>query len=158
VADLYVGYRQQTAHVRDLQQQIVAVARATLPEGVGGPDPVATLQEQIDARQHDLDILNEIVPVSGSTSLDVFRAVSAAIPNRIRIDAADYMMDADAIRMRGNTDSFESVDTIKQEVMTTGFFSDVQVRDARAARNGSGINFRLIMKLSKNVQRAGETQ
>jgi len=154
VTDLYIGYRNQAAQVVELKQQILSVAQATLPDLRDARRPMVELQEEMDARQHELDILNEIVPVSSSTSIDIFRAVSAAIPNSIRLDADDYMMDADAIRMRGNTDSFESVEAIKQHVLGTGFFSEVQVRDARAARDG-GVDFRLIMRLAKDVRRSG---
>ena len=142
VCDLYLDYRRQAATVVNLEEQILNVARATLTDLRDVRRPTVELQEEIDARRHELDTLNDIVPVSSSTSIDIFRAVSAAIPNGIRIDADDYMMDADAIRVRGNTDSFESVESIKQDMLGTGFFSDVQVKDARADPKGSGVDFR----------------
>jgi type II secretion system protein L len=156
VTDLYIDYRRQAATVVDLDQQILNVARATLPELHDVHKPSTELQEAIEARRHELDTLNNIVPVSNSTSLDIFRAIAAAILNNIRIDADDYIMDADAIRMRGNADTFESIDTIRQHLLGTGFFSDVQVKDARANPKGSGVDFRLIMRLSKDFRHGKE--
>lgn len=149
VTHLYVEYRQQARHLDELEQQIRSVARATLPD-IPIRNPVRQLQEEIELLQSELDVLNGIVPLSSSTSLDIFREISAAVPNQVRLDADDYMMDADSIRMRGNADSFESVDTIKQRILATGFFSDVQVRDARADPKGNGVDFRLIMMFAKD--------
>ena len=63
-------------------------------------------------------------------------------------------MDPDAVRLRANTDTFESVDAIKQELLNTGYFSDVQVKDAKAGKDGNGVDFRLNMVLSKDVSTA----
>jgi type II secretion system protein L len=156
VTDLYLDYRRQAEIVVDLDKQILNVARATLPDLRDPHKPSIELQEAIESRRHELDTLNNIVPVSSSTSLDIFRAIATAIRNNIRIDADDYLMDADAIRMRGNADNFESIDTIRQDLLGTGFFSEVQVKDARANPKGSGVDFRLIMRLSKDVRRGRE--
>jgi type II secretion system protein L len=156
VTDLYLDYRRQAEIVVDLDNQILAVARATLPELHDANKPAAELQAALDTRRHELDTLNNIVPVSSSTSLDIFRAIAAAIPSNIRVDADDYLMDADAVRVRGNADTFESIDTIRLDLLGTGFFSDVQVKDARANPKGSGVDFRLIMRLSKGLRRGKE--
>jgi type II secretion system protein L len=156
VTDLFLDYRRQAEIVVDLDRQILAVARATLPELHDAHKPAAELEAAIEARRHELDTLNNIVPVSSSTSLDIFRAIAAAIPNNIRVDADDYLMDTDAVRVRGNADTFESIDTIRLDLLGTGFFSDVQVKDARANPKGSGVDFRLIMRLSKDVRRGKE--
>jgi hypothetical protein len=96
-------------------------------------------------------LLNDIVPVSTSTSVDVLRAVSSAIPNKIRIDSEEYSMDPDQVRLRGNTETYESVDAIKQELLNTGFFSDVVVKEAKVAKEG-GVNFRMNLEISKDLR------
>ena len=54
-------------------------------------------------------------------------------------------------RLTGNADTFESVDSLKQKFAETGFFSEVEVKDATAAREG-GVNFRMIMVLNKDFR------
>ena len=83
-------------------------------------------------------------------------AISAAVPNKIRIDSEEYTMDPDAVRLRANTDTFESVDAIKQELLGTGFFSDVQVKDAKAGKDGNGVDFRMTMVLAKEFRPKGK--
>ena len=60
-------------------------------------------------------------------------------------------MDTDAVRLTANADTFESVDSLKQKFTETGFFSNVEVKDATADRNG-GVNFRMEMVLNKNFR------
>jgi hypothetical protein len=97
-------------------------------------------------------MLDDVVPVSNSTSVDILRAVSAAVPTKVRVDSDEYVMDPDSVRLSANTDTFESVDVIKQHLLETGFFSDVQVKDAVAAKRGTGVDFRVAMTLNKNFR------
>ena len=149
VADLYVEYRQMAGRSAAIDTQIQKVFSATLPDMGRVPDPNAALQSEVDALSQRVDLLNDVVPVSSSTGVDIMRAVSSAVPKKIRIDSEEYNMDPDAVRLRANTDTFESVDAIKQELMNTGYFSDVQVKDAKAGKDGNGVDFRLNMVLSK---------
>ncbi len=156
VTDIYLEYRQQVSRLDVIEAQIRDVAGQTLPDLAPSGNPLSQLQVEIDDLQQRLDVLNSVVPVSSSTTLDLLQAISTAIPSTIRVESDDFVMDADAVRVRGNSDSFESVDVIKQKLMATGYFSDIQVRDARAAKDGKGVDFRLTMVLSKDVRVAGE--
>jgi hypothetical protein len=118
-------------------------------------NPKGVLQEETDALRQRVDLLNDIVPVSSSTSIDILRAAATAVPPKIRIDCEDYTMDPDAVRVRCNTDTFEAVDTIKEELIKTGYFSDVEVKDAKQSPKGTGVDFRMTLKLNKNFRPSG---
>jgi hypothetical protein len=150
VGDLYMEYRQLATRAAQLDQQVQIVFRDTLPD-VRGANPVVQLQDEVSALSERVALLNDIVPVSTSTSVDVLRAVSSAIPNKIRIDSEEYSMDPDQVRLRGNTETYESVDSIKQELLNTGFFSDVVVKEAKVAKEG-GVNFRMNLEISKDLR------
>ena len=92
---------------------------------------------------------------TNSTSVDILRAVSGAIPNKIRVDSDEWSLEPDAIRVRGNTDTFESVDAIKQQLLATGLFSDVEVKDVKTAKDGAGVDFRLRLVFSKDLHPRG---
>ena len=105
-----------------------------------------------------VNLLNDIVPVSSSTSIDILRAAASSVPNKIRIDCEEYTMDPDAVRVRCNTDTFEAVDTIKEELLKTGYFSDVEVKDAKQSTKGTGVDFRMALKLNKDFRPRGGRQ
>ena len=156
VVDLYMDYRQLGARAAAVEAQIQKVFSATLPDMGRVANPMVQLQEEIDSLREGVELLSGVVPVSSSTSIDVLRAVSAAVPKKIRIDSEEYTMDADAVRLRANTETFESVDAIKQDLLDTGFFSDVQVKDAKAGKGGNGVDFRMTLVLKKDFRLLGE--
>lgn len=147
--DLYTEYRQLALRRNALEQSIQSVFRATLPDVPRVRDPVSYLRAEIQTVEEQLNLLNSLVPVSGSTSVDILRAVAAAIPSSVRLDTEEFNMDPGQIRLRGNTDSAEDVDAIKRELLATGFFSQVDVDYVRAARSGKGVDFRMTLTLSK---------
>src|SRR5262245_35460476 len=144
--------------VAALDEQIQRVFTATLPELGHVANPKGVLQEQTEGMRQRVDLLNDIVPVSSSTSIDILRAAAAAVPTKIRIDCEDYTMDPDAVRVRCNTDTFEAVDTIKEELLQTGYFSDVEVKDAKQSTKGTGVDFRMTLKLNKDFRPRGGHQ
>jgi len=152
VGDLYAEYRAARVRLAAIEKQIYNVFDATVDSGGRVAMPLVTLQEEIDLVNQDVQMLDDVVPVSNSTSVDILRAVSAAVPTKVRVDSDEYVMDPDSVRLSANTDTFESVDVIKQHLLETGFFSDVQVKDAVAAKRGTGVDFRVAMTLNKNFR------
>lgn len=147
---LYADYWSKASQVAAIDQQIRKVVEGTLPD-VAISAPRAQLEEEIDALQQRLTLLHSAVPASGATSVDILRVISAAIPNKIRIDCDDYTLDPDSVRTRCNTDTFESVDSIKQLLISTNFFGEVEVKDVKAAKDGAGVDFRLRLSLARDL-------
>lgn len=153
VGDLYAEYRAARVRLSSVEKQIYAVFDATVDSGGGRVAmPLATLQDEIDLVNQDVQMLDDVVPVANSTSVDILRAVSSAVPPQVRVDSEEYVMDPDSIRLSANTDTFESVDVIKQHLLETGFFSEVQVKDAVQSKRSTGVDFRMTMTLNKNFR------
>lgn len=152
---LYADYWQKASQVASIDRQIRRVVESTLPD-VPISAPRAQLQEEIEGLQQRLGLLNGAVPASGATSVDILRAISAAIPTKTRIDSDDYTLEPDSVRIRANTDTFESVDSIKQQLIGGGYFNEVEVKDVKAAKDGAGVDFRLRLGLAKDIAPKGE--
>lgn len=152
VGEIYAKYKEAQVRLTMVEQQVQQVFDATLPNAGVVPRPLEYMQEEIDFLRQDVEMVDEVVPVANSTSVDLLRAISAAVPSDMRVDSDEYLMDTDAVRLTANVDTFESVDSLKQKFMATGFFSDIQVKDARKAKKGNGVDFRLVMMLNKNFR------
>lgn len=152
VVQLFLEYRQIAGRVATTEAQIQAVVNDALGTKGTTKDPHGQLQAEVDGLRERVTLLKDIVPVSTSTSIDVLRAISSAVPNRIRVDSEEYQMDPNEVRLRANTDTFESVDALKQRFQETGFFQDVQVKDAKAAKDANGVDFRMILELNKEFR------
>ena len=154
VLDMFVKHQQLQSQVSTIESQITKVFAATLPNAGRVANPKGSLQEETDALRQRVNVLTDVVPVSTSTSIDVLRAAASAVPPKIRIDCEEYSMDPNEVRVRCNTDTYESVDTIKDGLQKTGFFSEVEVKDAKNSPK-SGIDFRMVLKLNKDVRPPG---
>ena len=155
LVDMGVKRYQLARQAAELDAQIQHVFAATLPELGRVANPKTSLHDETEALHQRVNLLNDIVPVSSSTSIDILRAAAAAVPNKIRIDCEEYTMDPDAVRVRCNSDTYDSVDTIKEELLKTGYFSDVEVKDAKTAAKGTGVDFRMTLKLNKDFRPRG---
>lgn len=151
VGEIYAKYKEAQVRLSMVEDQIQEVFSATLPNAGRVARPIEYLQEEIDFLRQDVEMVDEVVPVANSTSVDLLRAISSAVPNNVRVDSEEYLMDTDAVRLTANADTFESVDTLKQRFLATGFFSDVEVKNARAGRQG-GVDFQLAMVLNKDFR------
>ena len=151
VGELYAKYRESQVRLVGIEDQIHQVFEATLPDLGRVPRPLEELDNEIALLRQDVEMLDDVVPVANSTSVDLLRAVSAAVPPKVRIDSREYLMDPDSVRLTGNTDTFESVDSLKQKFLETGFFSDVQVKDAKATSKGD-VEFRMVMILNNDFR------
>jgi len=148
IANTYMGYQQLSSRLALVQAQVRSVFTQTLPDVHRITDEKAQLQAEIDAAQKKLQILSGLVPAGGTTAIDVLRTITAAIPDTIKIDTDEYIMEPEAVRIKAKTDSFEAVDSIKQQLLNTHAFGDVQVKDVKTAPDGK-VDFRLLLALNK---------
>ncbi len=150
VGELYAKYRESQVRLAAVEDQIFQVFEATLPDYGPVRQPLAALDEEISYLRQDVEMLDDVVPIANSTSVDLLRSVSAAVPASVRIDSKEYLMDPDSVRLTAETETFEGVDSLKQKFLDTGFFQEVQVKDAKTTK--SGISFRMVMVLNKDVR------
>jgi general secretion pathway protein L len=148
MANTYMGYQQQARRLELLQGQIRNIFTETLPDVHRIVDEKSQLQSEIEDGKRKLKIMGD-VPSSGTTAIDVMRTLATAIPPDLRIDIDDYVMDLDGVKAKAKSDSFEAVDAIKQQIASTHAFADVQVKEVKAAADGKGIDFRLVIALNK---------
>jgi general secretion pathway protein L len=144
----YMGFRQLATRLAAVDEEIYTVYAQTLPDAPRVADPKAQIQAEIDAAQRKLQMLGGLVAGGGLTAIDVLRTITNAVPDTIKMDTDEYVMDTDGVRMKVKTDSFESVDAIKQQLLNTHYFGDVQVKDVKTATDGK-VDFRLVLALTK---------
>jgi general secretion pathway protein L len=148
IANTYMGYQQLARRLQLVQGEIRSVFTETLPDVHRIVDEKSQLLSEIEEGRRKLKIMGD-VPSSSTTAVDVLRTLATALPNDLKIDIDDYVMDLDGVKAKAKSDSFESVDAIKQQIANTHAFGDVQVKDVKAAADGKGIDFRLVIALSK---------
>jgi|SRR5579862_2695843 len=142
ITDTYMGYRQLARRLELVQGQIRSIFVDTLPD----VHRVVDEKTQLDSEITDLrNKLKHMGVTSATSAVDVMHTLASAIPADLKIDIDDYTMDLEGIKAKAKADSFEAVDAIKQQIANTHTFSDVQVKDVKAAADGKGVDFRLVI-------------
>jgi hypothetical protein len=112
---------------------------------------IAVMQEQLTAVQARVEALQG----HKNTPLDVLRALSIAVPDNIVVDVDEYSVDRDAIRMRGETDSFTSIDRIEAALQGNPSLAGAKKSDVNKGREGKT---RFLMTIPRDPQVAeGQT-
>lgn len=126
-----------------LDREIKEIYRQTFPEAKAVADPVRQLRSRLDEAQKKFGVLG-----SGSSALDIMKAVTDGIPKEVSVIFQEFTLEGDRLKLAGDATSFESVDKIKTELQKAEPFSEVQVLDTRMGVDNK-VKFRFEMKLKK---------
>ncbi len=138
---LWVDYTRLLKEQNILNAQIQSVFTATLPEVTKIVDPIQQLQVKIrETRQSSLDKNGTLPTIS---MLDILSEVSANIPKSLDVRLSRFVVDDNGLRLKGTTDTFNTVDSIKKGLEQSPAFSGVEISTANIDPKSSKIRFEL---------------
>jgi type II secretion system protein L len=126
-----------------LDRQIKELYLQIFPDAKSVVDPVRQLRTSLDEAKKKYGVLG-----SGTSALDVMKAVTEGIPKEIRVSFQDFNLEGDRLKLQGEAASFESVDKMKAEIQKAAQFSDVAVLDTRMGVDNK-VKFRFEIKLKQ---------
>lgn len=140
-ANLGVKYYLIQSSYGKLDQEIRAIYHQAVPDAKNAADPVRMLQSSLDEARKKYGVLG-----TGTSALDVMKAVTDGIPKEVRVAFQEFNLEGDRLKLQGEAASFESVDKIKAELLKSELFSEVTVLDTRMGADNK-VKFRLDIKL-----------
>lgn len=148
VLQTFLHYRYLQARLDAVNAQVRYVFRQTLPDIQRVVDESRQLQEEIAAAEKRLKLLGSVAPPSGATAIDALQAISSAIPDTLKIEVDEYVMDTEEIKIRAHTDSLDTPNAIREAIARVKYFADVQVKDIKSGPDGR-VDFRMVLALNK---------
>jgi general secretion pathway protein L len=127
----------------NLERQINDIFRQTFPDARSTGDPVREMRDKLNDAKKRFGALG-----SGTSALDVMRAVTDGIPVEMRVTFQDFLLEGERLRLQGEAPSFESLDKIKSQLQKSPLFSDVQVQDTHMGVDNK-VKFRFDIKLKQ---------
>ena len=140
-ANLGVKYYLIQSSYGKLDQEIRAIYHQAVPDAKNAADPVRMLKSSLDDARKKYGVLG-----TGTSALDVMKAVTDGIPKEVRVAFQEFNLEGDRLKLQGDAAFFESVDKIKAELMKSELFSEVTVLDTRMGADNK-VKFRLDIKL-----------
>ncbi len=141
LADAYILKR----HENQLDSQIKKIFSATFPEVKRIEDPVNQMRIKIkDAKKA------AFIPEKSNKkirTIDILNVISQKIPKETDVVITRLVIGADSITASGETDSFNSVDSIKNNLESSSYFSGVEISSANLDKSGNRVRFKLKLNI-----------
>jgi type II secretion system protein L len=143
IANLGVKYYLIQTSYGKLDKDIRDIYRQAVPDAKTVADPVRMLRSSLDESRKKFGVLG-----TGTSALDVMKAVTDGIPKEVRVGFQEFNLEGDRLKLQGEAASFESVDKIKAELQKSELFSEVTVLDTRMGTDNK-VKFRVDIKLKQ---------
>lgn len=134
-----------------VRQEIRRVFTFTLPEVRSIVSEKAQLRDAVETLQSRQRLFQG---ANTPSPLELLRQLSAALPDQVSLDLEEWTFDADLIRLRGSTSSFDAAEAIKTTASGLGAFREVQLKDVKAASGGKKVSFGLQLALKEQELRS----
>lgn len=146
-ADMGVDYYYLKKRYTMLDQKITEVFKQTMPEVKRIVDPVHQLKVKINEKK------KSAVSIPGINSsdrvIDLLRDISDRVPKALDVRVTRMVIDPESVRMSGKTDTFNTVDSIKNELGPSTYFSNVTISSANLDQTGKRVQFEIKLQRKK---------
>jgi general secretion pathway protein L len=130
----------------DLDNQIQAIFSETLPGVAKSRTPVAVLQGRVNEEKQRT--ASDKTGSGADKMLDVLAEISGRIPDHLQVKVTRLVVEKTDLRIKGNTDNFNTVDNIKKVLEQSPLFNSVTISSATLAPKGGEIRFEFKLQLS----------
>jgi general secretion pathway protein L len=144
LADLGIEYYFLKKSYVMLDNQISEIFRQTLPEVTRIVDPV----QQMKAKIQEIKSSELSLPGIGTEEkvLDLIRDISIRIPGSLDVKVLSMVVDPETVQIKGETDTFNTVDNIKKGLEPSPYFNEVTISSANLDRSGKRVQFDVKLK------------
>ena len=142
-----IDYQDLKKRTAALDSQIKGIFTQTFPEITNIVDPIHQMNTRIS------ELKNESGAAPGlnmdRTVLQILNDISERIAKGLEVNVDRMVVDQDGIQIRGTTDTFNTVDSIKKGLESSEMYQDVVIASANLDQSGKGVRFEIKMDLAQ---------
>ena len=146
-ADIGVDYYFLKQRHATLDQKITEIFKETFPDIKRIVDPVK--QMKVEINKIKASAVSRPSTGGNNTVLALLKDISKLIPKSLDIRIARMVIDLSSVRISGSTDTFNTVDKIKNSLESSECFSAATISSAKLDRTGNKVEFEI------KLERAG---
>lgn len=143
--DFYLDYHYDKRYANELKEEIRTVFSETCPEVTRIVDPLQQLRVKITEGKKSKAGQGSIG--TGITVLDILKETSSLVPESAQFLITSFQYDGNLVTIKGETDNFNTVDTIKNHLAGSKMFKNVTISSAALVKKESRVGFNLRMEL-----------
>ncbi|MFC1845349.1 PilN domain-containing protein [Thermodesulfobacteriota bacterium] len=137
-----VDYRDLKKRNASLDTQIKELFTRTFPEVTNVVEPMHQMKTKIKALKDESGVAPGI---KNGLFLGILNDVSSRIPADLEIQVDRMVVDQQGVQIRGTTDTFNTVDSIKKGLESSDMYRDVIIASANLDQSGKGVRFEIKM-------------
>ena len=141
IIDLTVDYQLLKRQYEAADQQVLQLYRQAFPDEKNIIRPLDQIKIKVN------QISNPAVSFPGIETnqkiVDLLNDISNRLPTSFDLLITNMIIDQTTIRMSGETDSFNTVDSIKNNLEPSGYFSNIVISSAKLDRSGKRVQFEI---------------
>jgi general secretion pathway protein L len=126
-----------------LDSQIKELFTRTFPEVTNVVEPMHQMKTKISALKNESGLAPGIN--KNGLFLEILNDISSRIPADLKINVDRMVVDQQGVQIRGTTDTFNTVDSIKKGLESSNMYRDVVIASANLDQSGSGVRFEIKM-------------
>ncbi|MDP8215237.1 MAG: pilus assembly protein PilM [Candidatus Euphemobacter frigidus] len=132
-AGLFWKIRLEEITSQNLARRISLIVRRTFPDQ---PEPeteseLKAMKEGVEQAGRELKFYHDMVSVS---ALDILREISRIIPDSLKVQVVTMDINNKRVLFRGRTNSFRSVDLIKNALAKSRYFEGDKIHEAKGSK------------------------
>ncbi|MBW2339641.1 MAG: pilus assembly protein PilM [Deltaproteobacteria bacterium] len=147
IAYFGVDYYLLKKQYRMLDKQITGIYRQTFPDEKRIVDPVQQMKVKI------AELKSSAFSLPGMRGdqrvIDLLRDISLKIPRSLDVTVSTMVVDPEAVKIKGDTDTFNTVDIVKRRLEPSEYFSEVTISSANLDRSGKRVQFEIKLQRKK---------
>jgi len=144
--DLFMDYRYDRLYADQLKGAIRTIFTETMPDVTKIVDPLHQMRIALDETRKTASGLSHTG--SGPTVLDILNTISQQIPPWIDLLITNFTINENVVEIKGETDNFNTVDSIKNALDKSTLFANVKISSANLIKKGSRVGFDVRMDVS----------
>ena len=145
LTNITIDYYSQKNRLKALNTQIKDIFQSTFPEVKNVREPLHQMREKIKEVQK-----NTLFPAgtqNNTMMVGILNEISQRIPGGIDVQFTRMVIGDDSVVIAGDTDTFNSVDTMKNRLETAKIFETVTIVSTNKDKSANRIRFRLKLKI-----------
>lgn len=141
----FLDYHYDKVRVKTLKQEIARVFKKTFPDVTRIVDPLQQMQARVSEIKKLSMAPNRIG--SGSAVLNILNDMARLVPESTDFLITSFSFDGSTVEIKGETDNFNTVDVIKNNLGKSSYFSNVKISSASLIKQRNRIGFDLKLDL-----------
>jgi len=146
------AYHRVTARMEEIAAEMFPELNSIPP----GPRRLSVMTQRLEQDKREMDLFQPLSPASLSV-LDILREVTEAVPKEVRLDVREFQSDevkgTVEIKIEGETDSYNSAEQLKTNLLASGTFTSVGNPEYKSSVDQSKVKFVMKFQISQKAMR-----